>query len=66
MYEVSSNYKQAVANSHRKSYLHAVIKTREKTIVIEDEDIIKDSVYITNQCTNGNEFEYGCVYAGEF
>ena len=65
MYEVSSNYKQAVANSHRKSYLHAVIKTREKTIVIEDEDIIKDSVYITNQCTNGNEFEYGCVYAGE-
>lgn len=65
MYNTSNKYRLAVADSHRKSSIHAVIKTSEKTIIIDDKDIIKDSVYITNQCTNGNEFEYGCVYAGE-
>ena len=65
MYSVSDAYKVAVADSHRKSKMRAVLTSGKTVINLDDNDIIKDSVYITNQCTNGNEYEYGCVYAGE-
>lgn len=65
MYSVSDAYKVAVADSHRKSKMRAVLTVGKTVINLDDNDIIKDSVYITNQCTNGNEYEYGCVYAGE-
>lgn len=65
MYNVSNAYKLAVADSHRKSKMRAVLTIGDTVINLDDSDIIKDSVYITNQCTNGNEYEYGCVYAGE-
>ena len=65
MYNVSDAYKLAVADSHRKSKMRAVLTIGDTVINLDDSDIIKDSVYITNQCTNGNEYEYGCVYAGE-
>ena len=45
--------------------MRAVLTIGNAEINIDDNDIIKDSVYIANQCTNGNEYEYGCVYAGE-
>ena len=45
--------------------MRAVLTTENAVINLDDNDIIKDSVYVTNQCTNGNEYEYGCVYAGE-
>lgn len=65
MYNVSDAYKIAVADSHRKSKMRAVLTSDNTVINLDDNDIIKDSVYITNQCTNGNEYEYGCVYSGE-
>lgn len=65
MYAVSDEYKLAVADSHRKSKMRAVLTIGSTVINIDDNDIIKDSVYVTNQCTNGNEYEYGCVYAAE-
>lgn len=65
MYAVSDAYKVAVADSHRKSKMRAVLTIGNTVINLDDNDIIKDSVYVTNQCTNGNEYEYGCVYAGE-
>lgn len=65
MYSVSDEYKVAVADSHRKSSIRAILTTKNSKENITDSEIIKDSVYITNQCTNGNEYEYGCVYAGE-
>ena len=65
MYSVSDAYKVTVADSHRKSKMRAVLTVGKTVINLDDNDIIKDSVYITNQCTNGNEYEYGCVYAGE-
>ena len=65
MYAVSDNYKIAVADSHRKSKMRAVLTVNGTAINLDDSDIIKDSVYITNQCTNNNEFEFGCVYAAE-
>lgn len=65
MYSVSDAYKLAVANSHRKSKMRAVLTIGSTVINLDDNDILKDSVYITNQCTNGNEYEYGCVYSAE-
>ena len=65
MYAVSDAYKLAVADSHRKSKMRAVLTVGSTVINIDDSDIIKDSVYVTNQCTNGNEYEYGCTYAAE-
>ena len=65
MYAVSDAYKIAVADSHRKSKMRAVLKIDDTVINLDDSDIIRDSVYVTNQCTNGSEYEYGCVYAAE-
>lgn len=65
MYSVSDAYKLAVANSHRKSKMRAVLTIGSTVINLDDNDILKDSVYVTNQCTNGNEYEYGCVYSAE-
>ena len=45
--------------------MRAVLTVGNNIINLDDNDIIKDSVYTTNQCTNRNEYEYGCVYAGE-
>ena len=45
--------------------MRAVLTVNGTAINLNDSDIIKDSVYITNQCTNNNEFEFGCVYAAE-
>ena len=65
MFPVSDAYKLAVADSHRKSKMRAVLTIGSTVINLDDSDIIKDTVYISNQCTNGNEYEYGCVYSAE-
>lgn len=65
MYAVSDAYKVAVADSHRKSKMRGVLTVGSTVINLDDNDIIKDTVYVTNQCTNGNEYEYGCTYAAE-
>lgn len=65
MYAVSDAYKLAVADSHRKSKMRAVLTIGSTVINIDDEEIIKDTVYVTNRCTNGSEYEYGCVYSAE-
>ena len=65
MYDVSDAYKVAVADIHRKSKMRGVLTVGPTVIALDDSDIIKDTVYITSQCTNGNEYEYGCTYATE-
>ena len=65
MYAVSDAYKLAVADSHRKSRIGAVLSYNGNNIALDDNDIIKDTVYVTNQCTNASEYEYGCVYSAE-
>ena len=46
MYAVSDEYKIAVADSHRKSKMRAVLTVNGTAINLNDSDIIKDSVYI--------------------
>ena len=58
MYAVSDAYKVAVADSHRKSKMRGVLTVGSTVINLDDNDIIKDTVYVTNKCTNGNEYEY--------
>ena len=65
MYAVSDAYKVAVADRHRKSKMSGYLTAGSTVITLDDSDIIKDTVYITNQCTNGSEYEYGCTYAAE-
>lgn len=65
MYQVSEAYKVAVADSHRKSKMRGILTVGSTVINLSDDDILKDTVYITNQCTNGSEYEYGCVYSAE-
>ena len=45
--------------------MRGVLTVGDNVINLNDSDIIKDSVYISNQCTNGSEYEYGCVYCAE-
>ena len=65
MYEVSLAYEQAVKSNRRKSTMHGTLTVGKKEIALGDNDIIKNTVYVTNQCVNGSDFELGCTYAGE-
>ena len=55
MYAVSDAYKLAVADSHRKSRIGAVLSYNGNNIALDDNDILKDTIYVTNQCTNKKE-----------
>ena len=65
MYNVSSAYEVAVTDSRRRSTMRGVLTVGKTVINLDDNDIIKDTVYVTNQSVNGSEFEFGCTYAAE-
>ena len=65
MYDVSSAYEVAVTDSRRRSTMRGVLTVGKTVINLDDNDIIKDTVYVTNQSVNGSEFEFGCTYAAE-
>lgn len=66
MYNVSDNFKSAIKASNRKSSIYGVLTTSNGTeYLLNDGNIIKDSLYITNQIVNNNKLTFGAVYAGE-
>lgn len=66
MYPVSDKYKAAIQDSTRKFYYSGKIKTKGGTeYPFGNEDIVKGSAYITNQCCGDSEIELGSVYAAE-
>mgnify|MGYP006974327507 CR=1 FL=1 len=66
MYNVSDNFKNAIKASNRKSSIYGVLTTSNGTeYLLNDGNIIKDSLYITNQIVNNNKLTFGAVYAGE-
>ena len=66
MYAVSNNFKDAIKNPNRKIYVYGTLTANDGTeYPLNDNNIIKDSLYITNQCVNGNQLCFGAVYAGE-
>ena len=66
MYNVSEKFKNAIKASNRKSSIYGVLTTSNGTeYLLNDGNIIKDSLYITNQIVNNNKLTFGAVYAGE-
>ena len=66
MYSVSNKFKNAIKASNRKSTIYGVLTTSNGTeYLLNDGNIIKDSLYITNQIVNNNKLTFGAVYAGE-
>ena len=66
MYSVSEKFKNAIKSTNRKSSIHGTFTTTDGTKhVLNDGNIIKDSLYITNQIVNDSKLCFGAVYAGE-
>ena len=66
MYAVSDKFKQAIKNPNRKSSIHGTLTTvNGKEYELNDSNIIKDSLYVTNQIVNESKLCFGAVYAGE-
>lgn len=66
MYNVSDKFKNAIKASNRKSSIYGVLTTSNGTEhLLDNSNIIKDSLYITNQIVNNNKLTFGAVYAGE-
>lgn len=66
MYAVSEDYKSAIKSYNRTSSIYGTLTTVNGTVhQLNDRNIIKDSLYITNQIVNGSKLCFGAVYAGE-
>ena len=66
MYNVSEKFKSAIKLPNRKSTIYGVLTTSSGTeYLLNDGNIIKDSLYITNQIVNNSKLTFGAVYAGE-
>lgn len=65
MYAVSDEYKQAIKSPLRKGSVFGTLTIGDTAIPINDSNLIKDSLYITNQIVNDNKLCFGAVYAGE-
>ena len=66
MYNVSEKFKSAIKSSNRNSTIYGVLTTSSGTeYLLNDGNIIKDSLYITNQIVNNSKLCFGAVYAGE-
>ena len=66
MYNVSDKFKSAIKSPNRNSSIYGVLTTTSGTeYLLNDGNIIKDSLYITNQIVNNSKLCFGAVYAGE-
>ena len=66
MYPVSEAFLQAVQENTRRYYWTGRITTKAGVVYeFGNEDIVKDSGYISGQCCGSTEIELGTVYAAE-
>ena len=66
MYNVSEKFKSAIKSPNRNSTIYGVLTASNGTeYLLNDGNIIKDSLYITNQIVNNSKLCFGAVYAGE-
>ena len=66
MYNVSDKFKRAIKSQNRKSSIHGTLTTTSGAeYPLNDSNIIKDSLYVTNQIVNNSKLCFGAVYAGE-
>lgn len=66
MYAVSEQFMNAIQDNTRSYYWDGKITTKDgREYIFTNEDIVKGSGYITNQCSGSTEIEIGSVYAAE-
>lgn len=66
MYAVSEVFKNAIKSPNRKSTIYGTLTTPAGVeYPLNDSNIIKNSLYVTNQIVNNNKLTFGAVYAGE-
>lgn len=66
MYAVSEKFKNALKSPNRKSRITGtLITSKQVEYQINDSNIIKNSLYVTNQIVNNNKLCFGAVYAAE-
>ena len=66
MYNVSEQFKKSLKSPRRKSRITGTLTTSKQIeYKINDSNIIKNSLYVTNQIVNNNKLCFGSVYAGE-
>lgn len=66
MYDVTSKYLDSLRESTKDDRIEIKLTLKNgSTILLTDEDIVKHSLYISNQCLNSSEFQFGCTYAAE-
>ena len=66
MYAVSENFKTAIKSSNRASSIYGTLTTTAGVeYPLNDSNMIKDSLYVTNQIVNNSKLCFGAVYAGE-
>ena len=66
MYNVSEKFKNSLKSPKRKSRITGTLTTSKQVeYQINDSNIIKNSLYVTNQIVNNNKLCFGSVYAGE-
>lgn len=66
MYAVSEKFKNALKSPNRKSRIAGTLTTSKQVeYQINDSNIIKNSLYVTNQIVNNNKLCFGAVYAAE-
>ncbi|WP_010651581.1 hypothetical protein [Oceanobacillus massiliensis] len=66
MYAVSEQFKNAIQDNTRSYYWDGKITTKDgREFSFTNEEIVKGSGYISNQCSGSTEIEIGSVYAAE-
>lgn len=65
-YATSEQYQQAIKQQVRDTKITGTLTTSNNQVInINNALISAGSLYITNQCVNGERFEYGAVFAAE-
>lgn len=66
MYNVSEQFKKSLKSPKRKSRITGTLTTSKQVeYQINDSNIIKNSLYVTNQIVNNNKLCFGSVYTAE-
>ena len=66
MYNVSEQFKNSLKSPRRKSRITGTLTTSKQVeYQINDSNVIKNSLYVTNQIVNNNKLCFGAVYAAE-
>jgi len=66
MFSVSEKYINTLTEKTKTDRVEIVLTLTDGSVInINDDKLIKGSLYVNNQCLNGSEFHFGCTYAGE-